>query len=320
MVVLDVDDARGDISPSRGDLAKEVDLRHLAVRELEHELIDPEREHRVEDRPIRPPRERPAEVVPEAEVRAEPHPTDDRLDGGVEQRREVRWRIGVDGRRRVVDLDVVGALGDQALQLGTQDRYEGFRGSVARLVDLAVAGPQSAGQRVRSGQRHLQRPSRARAREAELLDDAESVRRGDRLEDLEPMLLVVPADAEPPVCDERAQSADVLVELRGEEAGTAHLAVGHEVDPGVLLVAQREIDGVVQHLREVRGTELTAFGGVDPRHEPRRPGVRPDHAGAEGVGHGVVPRSVGANAKIRAGLSTNRRRRTSAPRPRSSIC
>src|SRR6185312_17548363 len=129
---------------SRGDLAKEVDLRHLAVRELEHELIDPEREHRVEDRPIRPARERTPEVVPEAEVRAEPHATDDRLDGGVEQRREVRWRIGMDGRRRVVDLDVVGALGDQALQLGTQDRYERFRGSVARLVDLAVAGPQSA--------------------------------------------------------------------------------------------------------------------------------------------------------------------------------
>ena len=33
----------------------------------------------------------------------------------------------------------------------------------------------------------------------------------------------------------------------------------------------------------------------------------------------MVPRSVDANRKIRAGFSTNRRRLTSAPRPRSSI-
>ena len=54
---------------------QEVDLGHLAVRELEDELVDVEAEHRVEDRPIRAPGERPAEVVPEAEVGAEPDAT-----------------------------------------------------------------------------------------------------------------------------------------------------------------------------------------------------------------------------------------------------
>ena len=106
---------------------------------------------------------------------------------------------GMDGRRRVVDLDERGAGGDEPLQLRPQDRHERLGGGVAVAVDLARTGRQAARQRVRPGQRHLQRPRRAGPGVAELLDDAEAVRRGDRLEDLEAMLLVVAAGAQPAV-------------------------------------------------------------------------------------------------------------------------
>ena len=49
--VLDVDDPGRDVATRRGDLAQDLDLGHLAVGELEHELVDVEAEHRVEDRP-----------------------------------------------------------------------------------------------------------------------------------------------------------------------------------------------------------------------------------------------------------------------------
>ena len=84
--------------PGSGDLAQDLDLGHLAVGELEDQLVDAEAEHRVEDRPVGPPRERPAEVVAEAEVGTEPDPTDDRRDRRVEQRREVGRRVGMDRR------------------------------------------------------------------------------------------------------------------------------------------------------------------------------------------------------------------------------
>src|SRR6185369_14527904 len=166
-----------------------------------------------------PSREWPAEVVPEAEVGPEPDTTDDRLDRGVEQPREVGRRVRVDGRRRVVDLDVVRALGHEAFQLGAEDRYERFRRGVARGVDLVLAGPQPARQRVRPGQRHLQRPPRSRTRVAVLLDDTETVRCRDRLEDLEAVLLVMAAGAQTTVGNERTDASHVLVELRGEEPG-----------------------------------------------------------------------------------------------------
>ena len=105
VAVLDVDHARRDVLAGVGDLVQEVDLAHLAVRELEDQLVDVEAEHRLQDRPVRPRRERPAEEVAEAEMGAEPDVAADRLDRGVEQRREVRRGVGMDRRRRLVDLD-----------------------------------------------------------------------------------------------------------------------------------------------------------------------------------------------------------------------
>ena len=100
----------------RGDLAEDADLGHLPVGELEDELIDLEAEHRVEDRPVGPAGERAAEVVPEAQMRTEPCPTDDRARSAALKRAEKSaGGVGMDGRRRLVDLDEVGAGGDQAL-------------------------------------------------------------------------------------------------------------------------------------------------------------------------------------------------------------
>ena len=46
----------------------------------------------------------------------------------VEERREVGRGVGVDRRRRLVDLDERGALGDQRTHLVREDRDKGFRG------------------------------------------------------------------------------------------------------------------------------------------------------------------------------------------------
>src|SRR6185436_13590707 len=72
--VLHVDHADRDIASRVGDLAQELDFAHLAVRELEDELLDLEAEHGLEDRAIGSRRERAAEKVAEAEVRPEPGP------------------------------------------------------------------------------------------------------------------------------------------------------------------------------------------------------------------------------------------------------
>ena len=83
------------------------------------------------------------------------------------------------------------------------------------------------------------------------------------------MLLVVAARAEPPIGRQRPNAGQVAVELGREEAGAAHLAVAITTSiPAVLLVADREIDRVVEHLGEVRRPELAALGRRDPGDEP----------------------------------------------------
>ena len=292
-----------DVPAGGGDLAEDLDLGHLAVGELEHQLVDLEAEHRLEDGTVRPPRERSAEVVAEAEMRPEPGAPDHGCHRRVEQGREVGRGLRMDRGRRLVDLDEVRAGGDEAIQLRPQDRHERLRGGVPRRVDLARPVGQPAGQRVRPGEGHLQRPGRARDRVAILGDDAEAVGRGDRLEDLEAVLLVVRPGPQPSRRWQRADARHVPVELGREEAGPPHLAVADDVDAGLLLVAQGEVHRVVEHLLEVGRAELAALGSVDPGHEPRRSRVRADDAGEERL---LAHRSPSANAYARAGLSTNR--------------
>ena len=232
---------------------------------------------------------------------AQPDPAADRLDGGVEQADEVRRGVGVDRRRRLVDLDDRRARVGEAVELGLEDRDEGLRRRDAGRVDLAGPGPQPARQRVRTGQGDLERAGRPPFGRRELRDDAEPVRCGDRLEDLEAVLLIVAAGAKQAIGRQRADAGQVAVELGGEEAGAAHLAIRDHVDPGRFLVVDREIDGIVEHLGEVGRAELATLRRRDPGDEPAGMGVRPDDAGQELF---VTHRSTSANANARAGLST----------------
>ena len=87
------------------------------------------------------------------------------------------------------------------------------------------------------------------------------------------MLLVVAGRADPPLRLERPQAREVAVELGGEEACAAHLAVGDDVDSGLLLVAERGVDRVVLELGDVDRAKLTASGGGHTDNQPRRMGV-----------------------------------------------
>src|SRR5207342_3149768 len=112
---------------------------------------------------------------------------------------------------------------------------------------------------------------------------------------------------------------DAPIELGGEEPGAAHLAVAHHIDAGLLLVAQGEVDRIVEHLLEVDRPELAALGGGDPGDEPRRPRVRAHDARAQDPGHRSPPSSAAANANARAGFATNRHARIAASRPAASM-
>ena len=60
----------------------------------------------------------------------------------------------------------------------------------------------------------------------------------------------------------------MVIDLGGEAAGAPHFTIAHDVDAGVFLVAQRHIDGVVEHLGEVDRTEFAALRGVETSNEP----------------------------------------------------
>ena len=98
------------------------------------------------------------------------------------------------------------------------------------------------------------------------------------------MLLVVAAGTQAPLGRQRLEAGQVSIELGREEADAPHLALRHDIDAGVLLVAQREIDGVVLHLADVGGTELAAFGGRDGQVEPAGMRVRADDRRRERLG------------------------------------
>jgi hypothetical protein len=90
--VLDIDHAGGDMAAGGRDLAQDLDLGHLPVRELEHELVDAEAEHRPRTgRYVRFASGRRGSCRSTGGRRAGRR---DRRDGVVEQRREVGRRVG----------------------------------------------------------------------------------------------------------------------------------------------------------------------------------------------------------------------------------
>ena len=113
----------------------------------------------------------------------------------------------------------------------------------------------------------------------------------------------------------------MAIELGGEEAGAAHLAVGHDVDAGLLLVAQRSVDRVVLELGDVGGPELAATGRGDADDQPRRMGVRADDTRGEVAAEArrEFRHTTSAKANARAGLVTKISRWSSASMPRTRI-
>src|SRR5947207_10064179 len=132
-----------------------------------------------------------------------------------------------------------------------QDRDEGFGGRVAVGVDPARPAVEPAREGVGAGQRHLQRTFRTRDGISIFGHDAKAVRRTDGLQGLEAMLLVVCPDSQASFRWLSLDSGDVTEELGGEEARTPHLAIAHDVDARLLLIAQGKVDCVVEHFLEV---------------------------------------------------------------------
>ena len=218
------------------------------------------------------------------------------------------------------DLDERGALSDERAHFVREDRDEGLRRSDAVRVDTAADQP--PGERERPGDSDLERPAGPSPRIAELLDHAKPFGSGDRLDDLEAVLLVVAGRADPPLGLERPQAREVSVELGGEEARAAHLAVRDDVDAGVLLVAERGIDRIVLELGDVDGAKLTASGSGHADDQPRRMGVRAHDARCQIA---AEPRrrlrhETPAKTNARPGLPTKIASCASEPMPRSRIC
>ena len=218
----------------------------------------------------------------------------------------------MDGRRRLVDLDERRPASDQpaisAARIGTNASAAASR--CGRPGPAEMSRPDSV-----NGPGSVTLSGRVVAGRGvpELLDHPQPVGRGDRLEDFEAVLLVVAAGAQPAFRLGRPEPGQVAVELRREEAGAAHLAVGDDVDPGLLLVTDRGVDRVVERLGEVGRTELAARWAAIAAtsqdgwaYEPTTlVGRRPGHAAPPGsirtVGNKVLPAGPPPAERERAG-------------------
>src|SRR5262245_50813213 len=118
----------------------------------------------------------PAAEVAEAHVHA-----DECLDAGSRAGDEVEepFRpVGVAGEARLVELDEGGAGRGEGAHLAIDDGQDRLRDDVAVTVDVAAL--QTAGERVRPGDGDFGGRVGYFAKPAELVDEAQSVRRGER--------------------------------------------------------------------------------------------------------------------------------------------
>ena len=124
-------DAGREMAARGGDVGGHVQLRHLTIGELEHELANVEGQRLFQHRSVHTLRERPAEEVAEAEVDGEIDAIPDPGDGIVEEGRELIRRFGMDGGGGLIELDVVGAGVSQrpnsAARMGTNARAAAMR-------------------------------------------------------------------------------------------------------------------------------------------------------------------------------------------------
>ena len=137
-------------------------------------------------------------------------------------------------------------------------------------------------ERERPGAGRLDVARRAGAEVFELLDDPEPARGClDAADRLVARLLVVPpraglaADGQGlDALDDRVVGVDVPVE-------TPHLAVGDDVDPRGLHVADGRVRGVVEHLLQVRGSEVAVLDRFHRGEPPAGLAVRADDGGRD---------------------------------------
>src|SRR5581483_620268 len=187
---------------------------------------------------------------------------------------------GDDRVRRLVDLDEVGPSLDQpdALEVDQLRELPGELEPV--LVNAVIVELDVDRERQRSGHGCLERARRLRLGVAELLDDPEPVLGAYALDGPVARRRVVPVDAD------LAEDADLLeaghlpVEAL-HEVPALHLAVGDHVDAGPLLVADGDLNRVVEQLASVGRPVLALFDRVEPGPEPARDRVRADDAGRD---------------------------------------
>src|SRR5437879_5419452 len=244
---LHVDDAGAEFA-AVPVLLPEVQLRHLAPGELKHELVGAGLEEPGEVGRVRALEARAAETVAEADMvgEARAHP----LGGGVEEPRHLLARDGAS--RRLVDLDEVGAGGDEPAELRVDDLGEALRDVDHPRVQLA--GVDAGAERQRPGARRLGAAGRVGLEVLELLDDAEAAgRRLDAPDRLVARLLVVPPGTRLAAHRQRLDALDDRIVRVDVPVKPAHLAVGNDVDSGPLHVADRGIGGIVHRLLEIGG-------------------------------------------------------------------
>jgi hypothetical protein len=174
------------------------------------------------------------------------------LHGPIEALADVVGGAVIHAVMRLVDLDEVGADGDQRPALGVDDGDEIGEQRVPGAI--AAAELQRHEQRVGTGHGGLDRLARQLAGELELLHDPEPLRRGDLLHDLERRVGVPERLAQAPGRRQGADTVEAIVEA-DDEADPHHLAGGDDVDPRPLLVEQRDLRGVLHELAHVRGTQ-----------------------------------------------------------------
>src|SRR5690242_16264830 len=272
---LHVHDARPEL-PVLAELLPKIELRELAPRELQYQLVGAALEDAGEVRAIGAVEPGTSEAIAEADVEGELglHA----LGGHVVEARHLLAAHVAAGR--LVELDEVRPRCDEPLELRVDHLREALRHVHHALVHPAGMDSRAEGERPRAG--GLGGAGGVGLQVLELLDDAEpAVRRLDAPGRLVARLLIVaPRSRLAPdrqgldPLDDRVVGVDVAVE-------PAHLPVGDDVEARALHVADRGVGRVVEHLLEVRGAHRPRLVGLDRGVPPAGLAVRADHAGGD---------------------------------------
>src|SRR5438445_4454418 len=271
---LHVHDAAGHVAVD-ADLFPVLDLRHLAVGVLEHELLTPGVEQGGKHPAIRTLAPRARQEVAEEDVIGDSRPH--ALDARVEHLHVLADLPGHDRGRGLVELDVVRARLHERAQLGVDGRDE-IPAEGEPIVVVRVAGPELHvdRERDRAGAGRFHRLLGLAFQVLELLDRAEPADHLDALPRPVARGRVVRVEAG---LSERLHGLEA-VRLRVErlhEEEASHLAVADDVHAGALLVADRELGRVVERLLRIDLAVVAGLDLVERGPEPSREAVTSHH-------------------------------------------